>query len=236
MRPYNRGNLLVYIHIPKTAGTSARLPFEVWFGEQCHPCYDPQFHEAPLPHLPDPPPYDSKHPVVFYGHFRRENGYGVKDYFPRADQFMTMIRDPFEQAVSKYFYLRKEGVNHIDRSGVPCCNMESYLLNLKSDILDYFPEELTHANFKDQIEQHYIDIGITEHFAASIERFARKLDMPYDARTIGRANSTERNQDVPQYLRDRFMERHELEYAVYDYALQKHHAEEAANPHMRTTQ
>jgi hypothetical protein len=48
------------------------------------------------------------------------------------------------------------------------------------------------------------------------------VNMPHDPKFLGHYNSTERDQEVPTCLRDEFIERHPLEFAVYNYALKNY--------------
>jgi len=51
----------------------------------------------------------SQFPLLVYGHFNRDHGFGVEQYYPEVNQFMTMLRDPFEAAISMYYFHRKVG-------------------------------------------------------------------------------------------------------------------------------
>ncbi len=88
-------------------------------------------------------------------------------------------------------------------------------------MFDHFPREVTVSNYKEIIEEYFIEIGITEHLYESMKRIAHKLNFHYDEKMIGHYNATERDQEVFGYLRDIFIENHQLEFTVYDYVLQR---------------
>jgi hypothetical protein len=95
------GALLVYIHIPKTAGTSLRK----LIGHR----YPGRFRKAPntfthareaVTRIPallagDPPP------LAIGGHLV----FGLRDVLPSDAHYLTVLRDPVERALSHYGYL-----------------------------------------------------------------------------------------------------------------------------------
>ena len=128
------------------------------------------------------------------------------------------MRDPFELAVSSFFYLQKAGDNFKDKSRLPKSDLKKYLFNdYVPNTLNHFPFDVTIDNYKDGIEKYFICMGITEDMNASISQLADKLGFSVP-NSIGFLNRTERNSPVPYELKGEFMERWPLEYAVYEYA------------------
>lgn len=222
MKEYNSSLPLISIHIPKTAGVSVRRIFKGWFGKGYLSHY---FNEAtgemPKKHNLEEA-HSRENPIVIYGHFNRKRSFGVEHYYPEVDQFVTILRDPFEQAVSGYFYVRKNSSAWIDQSRVPKRSLRQYLLGMKLGILDYFPRKVTLDNYQEIVETLFIEIGITEFLDESMRRIAKKLNQQYDSESLDRLNVTERNQRVPYELREEFMENNPLEFAVYNYAFRKY--------------
>lgn len=161
-------------------------------------------------------------PCVLHGHFNRLRGFGVEDYYPNATQFVTILRDPFEKAVSGYFYLKKNRSYWKDKSRIPReASIENYLMKTKVNYLNHFPREVTPANYKDIIEEYFIEVGIMERLEESMKWIAHKLSMPYVAALLGHHNATDRNQEVQSHLRDLFSERNQLQFDVYNYAVER---------------
>ena len=107
MRSYDSNLPLFFIHIPKAAGTSTQKIFSTWFGTGLlKHYYDeysgtmPQKYDINQIHSPETP-------VVVYGHFNRLRYFGVEHYYPNAQQFITILRDPLEATISHYFYSKK---------------------------------------------------------------------------------------------------------------------------------
>ena len=84
-------------------------------------------------------------------------------------------------------------------------------------MLNYFPREVNLTNFKDIIEEMFIEIGTTEILPNSLERIAQKLGKEFDPNSLPRVNVTERDTVLPASCGDIFAEAHPLEYAIYEY-------------------
>ena len=162
--------------------------------------------------------HSTNNPIVLHGHFNKLRGFGVEDYYPEVKQFITILRDPFELELSKYFYIRK---NRIDWNGVPSDDIKEYLIGAKSHMLDHFPREVTFENYKEIIEKYFIEVGVTEYLRSSMKWIAYKIGMQYDDELFGYHNKTERVQEVPDYLKDIFIENNQLEFVIYNYVFEK---------------
>lgn len=85
-------------------------------------------------------------------------------------------------------------------------------------------------NFKDILEEYFIEIGITEQLPKSLKRMADKLGKSFDPDMLETMNVTARDQVLDETYRTQFRERHVLEYAVYNYVKARI---EAADPEER---
>lgn len=219
MQEYDRRLPLIYIHIPKSAGKSVKSIFEQWYGDGL---YNNYYNErtASLPNKLDLNSLNSKtQPVVVYGHFNRNRGFGIEDYYPDVKQFVTIIRDPFETAISTYYYIRKIQDTILDQSRIPRCDLREFLLNTPPNILNHFPREVTRSNYQALIDEYFIQIGVMERLQKSMEQIRKKLGMPKIAASLPHLNSTPRDQAHPEDLREVYRDKYPLEYEVYDYAL-----------------
>lgn len=230
MIPYDKEQTLIAIHIPKSAGTSVRKVFKQWF----HPTsFFTHYYDEKKGKPPRQVDLESlarkrasvfssitrrpNRPICIYGHFPRARGYGVESRFPEVKQFVTIMRDPFETALSTYHYLRKAGENWKDRSSIPKVELEEYLLNTPSRVLDHFPRELTRDNYEEVIDTYFVDIGLTERLEESLAHIATALGKKFDPRQLGQLNVTERTTPSPQGLRELHREKNLLEYLVYEH-------------------
>jgi hypothetical protein len=67
-----------------------------------------------------------------------------------------------------------------------------------------------------------VEIGVTEYLDTSLQRIATALGQRYIEHSIERLNVAKRDQQVPYQLKDAFIERHRLEFAIYNYVLGKY--------------
>jgi hypothetical protein len=218
------------LHIPKTGGTSVKRVFRSWFGEGLMEHYFdswnnsmPTRHELATAHR-------LERPVVVYGHFNALRGFGVTDYYPQVTQFITILRDPFERALSGYFYIRQQvqqGASWWESSEPAKMTLREYLSRRPEGPLPTFsPIPLTLDNFKDVIETSFVEVGILERLDESLRRIAHALHMDYDSSMLSSENQSTRDQDIPNDLREEFVEKHPLEYAIYNYVARKFDHEE----------
>lgn len=162
--------------------------------------------------------------VCVHGHFNRLRGTGVSDYYPEVDQFITFLREPFEIAVSNFFFIKKLG-KKAWRDGkphpfsAPEADIHDFFKgNKKSYLLNFFPFELTWENYKETIEQYFVYVGIMEYLQQSMDNLALRLGFPKI--NVGKLNVSPRFEKLPPDVRARFKENNALEYAVYDYAIE----------------
>jgi hypothetical protein len=95
------------------------------------------------------------------------------------------------------------------------------MVNIEPNMLNHFPREISVDNFKDIIEEYFVEIGITEKLVASLSRIADKLGVSFDEQQLQELNKTERNQVLPESFKEHFVELNPLEYAVYDYVFSR---------------
>ncbi len=230
MKAYDCNKPLIHIHIPKTGGVSIREIYKKWFNNGL------LFHyynegDGKMPQKHD---LDALHTrniaICIYGHFNRERNFGIEHYYPEVNQFITIFRDPFEKAVSGYFYSRKNSTNWKDQSRIPKVELRDYLLrnNDGAGMFKHFPRKVTMENFKEVIETQFIEIGVLEYLDESMKRIASKLNCKYDPSFLQVLNVTERDQRVPYELKEEFIEKEPLVYAVYNYVLSKYTQQNAA--------
>ncbi len=219
MRQFDRSSALISIHIPKTGGESFREILKIWFpGKVFFHYFDEKSNTMPVKHNLAPG-------TCIHGHFNSQRGFGVKEYYPMAKQFIAFLRDPFEVLVSRYFYVkRKEHERNSYREGIKFSlsdNINDYLRteihkkHYHPNFLDYFPEKLTHSNFKELISKQFIYIGIMEDYQFSVNKLAQKLS--FEPVRVNKTNVSDRFEAVDKSLRDEFFEKHTLEYEVYQY-------------------
>lgn len=217
MIDYDPQQPLIFIHIPKTAGTSVRAIFQAWYGDGLYEHYfDPKCGAQPYRHNLFENAKLSE-PSVIFGHFNSARRFGVQDYYPEATQFVTIIRDPFEQMLSRYFFIRKRRHFFEKYREIPEDDLLKHILTYRSNIMCFFPCEVTLDNYKEVIESQFVEIGVTEHLNESMKRIALKIGFTFIPEMLAHENETARDKTIDQNLIGSFRDRHKLEYLVYDF-------------------
>ena len=121
MMTYDKSNPLISLHIPKCAGQSFQAVMRAWFGKNLATHYYGESKQRMPKKIRTKKRFSNQYRtgLCIYGHFNNSRGFGVKDYYPEIDQFITVVRDPLETAASSYYYFRKVGAKLHDQSMVP---------------------------------------------------------------------------------------------------------------------
>lgn len=230
MPSYDPNRPLFSLHIPKCAGTSFGSVMKKWFGRRLYRHYvnekkggPPRAHR--LRSWLRPTAW--KRGVCVHGHFNNQRpGYGVRETYPEADQFITVLRDPLEMHVSHYFWAKRFGDN-LYRDGQrhemterSSYDLEQYLRETESFLLAHIPFDVTLENYESVLADGYLYMGIAEDLQTSVDVLAKKLG--FESAPIERENVSERSEQVSEKSRREFMDRHPLEYAIYRFALERY--------------
>jgi hypothetical protein len=224
---YDPARPLFSLHVPKTAGTSFRRDLEAWFGRDLALHYRGDQGEAPPRHVLRPG-------LCVHGHFNRLRGIGVRQYYPQADQFIVLLREPFDRFVSTWRYLHfqiRMGVHQPDFADRP--DLATWL-DRRRRALEAGPDPYSFlAQLADPAEAsqpaavfgpQYLAVGVAERYARSVELIATVLGRapPAEVTRLNLAGEAHRAGDPAEQqpeLRHVYEAAFPLEYAVYEAAL-----------------
>lgn len=226
MKTYDPSKPLIFSHIPKTAGTSVRELFTSWYGPNLLLHYKDE-SRPPVHDLENPP--EPGKPVVIYGHFSRNRGVGIDKYYPQVDQFITILRDPLERVLSGYFFKTQNETMRRAFWGTARLTVDQYVggwqrrlvRGANAPITNFFPGEVNHDNFKDVINDRFVEVGVVEHLDISMTRIAEKLGFEFDVSELQHLNAAKRTHEVSDKAKENFKKSHQLEYAIYEYAKER---------------
>lgn len=91
-------DIVYYLHIPKTAGTSFIATLDSLFD------YNSIYPEKVWHELLKKPPNDLGKYKLIRGHF----GYNVLPLLHKKPIYLTMLRDPIERTISQYEHIRRD--------------------------------------------------------------------------------------------------------------------------------
>lgn len=147
----------------------------------------------------------------------------MNDYYPEAEQFITVLRNPLEAAISNYFYWKTKARANQLKNGIITAGSEHDYKDMpdffrkrpRSNLLDFMPGELTLENYKEIIQSRFVWIGLVENLQPGIDDLARILSV--SPVSIGRLNTSTRDEELPREIAEEFIRQNALEFEIYNY-------------------
>jgi hypothetical protein len=218
MKTYDPSKPLISIHIPKCGGSSLGALLEKGYGDNYHSHYFNEKTKEPPIRLP------LVAGLCIHGHFNTKRGFGIKQFYPEVDQFVTIVRDPFDILVSRYYYVksleRKNAAfwagekltfeNDINEFLSKQITKQQYIPN----IFDYLPFDGFESGYQQEIEKKFIYIGLFEDFSYSVRQIAQRLGFPFNR--LEHRNKGALKAPIDDRLRKKFIDIHQIEYNFYN--------------------
>lgn len=226
MRKYDSSKPLLYTHIPKCAGSSVVRLLRQWFGDHYHKLNQDESRDIILPRVET---RDSKgkwlsNVKCIHGHFNHGRGYGLPYFYPEIDQYFTILRDPFDLAVSMYFFAKgrsREGKFWFRGQAVDLNqqfpNVESYINSYPYWLFDHLPQDVTLENFEEKIRSRFVFMGVFEDLQTTIDNLGKVLGK--ESATLPHVNVSTYDENIPEQLREKFYADYPLLKKVYDLAV-----------------
>jgi hypothetical protein len=220
VKSYDPNAPLVSLHVPKCGGNSVMLLLRELFRDKLELHYhDDRTATPPLRHALGAG-------SCVHGHFDNRRQEGVDDYYPEVQQFVTLLRDPFDLQVSNYFYMKRlQRRGELVLDGAPASLETSIRAYLERRIeepltapnpLDFLPRALAGDDWETALDRTFVYVGIVEDLRTAAVVLADRLGMA--PRWLGHANAGERDEQIPTELRDALFRAHPRQFALYDRA------------------
>lgn len=177
-------NCLIFLHIPKTAGSTFHFLLNTRYKEsETHNVFGSRYSEPEIKAFIDQDVDEKKHLRLLKGHMP----YGLHSYLPQPEsaKYISVLRDPVERVISQYYYIKKNVKNplheavHVKKmsiedfvsSGISIGMNNGHCRFLNGD-LDQYPfnsddRELLESA-KRHIDENFLWLGVTERFDESV--------------------------------------------------------------------
>ena len=193
-----------------------RRILENWFVDRFKIHYFQQYNASP-------PVHEMKGGVCIHGHFDPKRGCGLRECYPDASQFITVLRDPMEMALSNYFFWKRKARSRQIRLGMirpgdpddyPDLNT-FFLRRPDSRMMSFLPEDMTLENYSKYFQERFVWIGLVETLPRDVGVLARKLGFPRTP--ILHINASPRDESLSPSIAAEFRERNRWAFEMVDF-------------------
>jgi hypothetical protein len=217
---------VIFLHLPKTAGTTLNRLIEWEYPLFEMYSIDPVFFRWSSAHLWRLPARRLKRTRVFKGHML----FGLHKILPQPATYITVLREPIDRVISAFYFMRSYVLHpfywklrrenwtledFVRRS--PRENVQSKIVAGADFYSPCTAQILEQA--KENLFRYFSVVGLSERFEESLAlmklRFGWKLQR-YSSFNVTRARPNKR--DLPQSLLDLIVEKNSFDIALYEYA------------------
>ncbi len=221
---------IIFLHIPKSAGTTLGRIIEWEYPPLRIFSVDPSFFRWSYRKLLSWPASRLARMLVFKGHMP----FGLHERLPQRSTYITVLRDPIDREISAYYYALSRPVLPKHRMTKrlklkdymrvnPHANLQTKMLAGQDESYDFLggectPEMLETA--KQNLATRFSLVGLTERFDESLAM--AKLLFGWEIRHYAHFNVTKerpRKGSVPSEIREVIAERYKYDLMLYEYAV-----------------
>lgn len=190
-----RGDLLLYLHIPKTAGTAlADLLTSHFQPDEIRSIRGPDYVGAANT-LRNASEADKARLRLVYGHF----AFGLHEAFTQPCRYYTVLRDPIDRVMSLYYYIRGTkahprhlAVQQMTLAEFALSGLHPEIENCQTRMLSGRAEthfitgteactELDFANAIEHLKSGFVDYGLYEDLPRSLFTLCKSMGWKYTA-------------------------------------------------------
>ena len=210
----------IFHHIPKSGGTSIVSVIDNWFTVVRDYRPSIELTDETIRYLEkkiDLGKLNSTH--CLSGHFEKEGNYLYERYpqvleNPEEYKVFTFLREPMDLAISLYYYQIKTNIRK--KEDQP---LEDFLLSISNYTANRLP--CTKENYRNILDKYFF-IGINESMQDSLDRLAEILHKPKIIIPVLNQSSRDTQAlNLSNTLISAFKHHNELDYLIYNYALNK---------------
>lgn len=231
------GEAVIFLHVPKTAGTTLNRLIEWEYPVLQMYSVDPVLFTWSSKHLHHLSPRRLESIRMFKGHML----FGLHRTLPQPASYITVLREPVDRVLSAFYFMRtyklhplywkmrrekwtlEDFVHRSPRTNVQCKIIAG------AEYEKPCTEEIC-ATAISNIDQHFSVVGLSERFEESLAlmklRYGWKL-ATYSSFNVTRTRPKKR--DLPSSTLDLIMEKNSYDMALYTYAARRFEEEIAEN-------
>jgi hypothetical protein len=217
---------VIFLHVPKTAGTTLNRLIEWEYPLFQMYSVDPVFFTWSASHLRRLPPRRLKRTLVFKGHML----FGLHEILPQPATYITVLRDPIDRVMSAFYFMRsymlhplhwkfrreqwtvEDFVRRLPRDNVQCKILAGAEYN--SPCTEEIFEQA-----KENLFRHFSVVGLSERFEESLALMKLRLGWKlwrYSSFNVTRARP--KKADLSQATLDLIAAKNSFDLALYECA------------------
>lgn len=230
----NRLPTLIFIHIPRTGGTSLIRMFEESFGSQNVLWFK---HHAEVESWKE---HSAESAGIRFKVFAGHICYGFHRYIPGPAKYVTFLRDPVQRIISIYRFIRKD-LSHPHHSDVAEMDLEDFLEsaiaseyhNAQTAILAGDDATLPAGNYTgvtarhlklalERLQTDFFHIGRQDRYQESIEQFNAKSPVKLgDIKHLNKSILDPQQYSISRYLVEKIKQMNEWDVYLWDSAFRR---------------
>lgn len=217
---------LIFLHIPKTAGTTLNRIIESQYSPFLIFTIDPHRIRATVERLRQLPERRRRRLRVVRGHLF----YGIHEFLPQGATYITMLRDPVARALSAYYFVLRRPLNPLHRKlkrerlrVEDCLRLFPDRNNLQCKFIagvagTTFSDERLLDIAKENLTKSFSVVGISERFEESLTLISKRFgwEVPfYENKKVATSRPA-----VEPRLADLIRENNRLDVELYEFGKQ----------------
>ncbi len=229
---------VIFLHLPKTAGTTVNRLIEWEYPLSQMYSVDPVLFRWSAAHLRGLPPERLRKYRMFKGHM----AFGLHEVLPQPATYITVLRDPVDRVISAYYFMRNYKLHplfwKLQREN---WTLEDFVRRAQRDNVQSkitagakYESSCTREvvdQAKYNMQNHFSVVGLSDRLEESLAlmklRFGWKLSS-YSSFNVTRSRPKKR--DLPQSTLDLIHEKNAFDIELYDYSREVFEEAVAANP------
>ena len=214
---------LIFLHIPKTAGTTLNRIIEWQYSPFAIFTMDPHRIRATAERFKRLPEARRRHLQVVRGHLF----YGIHEFLPQGATYITMLREPVARLLSAYYFVLRRPLNPLhrklkrERLGVEDCirlfpernNTQCrFIAGVEDTAIN---DERLLAIAKENLTKSFSVVGISERFEESLMLMAKTFDweiLSYENRRVAKTRP-----QIASSVVDMIREHNRLDLELYEF-------------------